>query len=502
MKTSTTSTKNVLKAAILFTLFACFTLSLKAQYSQQWVNNITNAVTNTGVHSVTDHNGNTYVGNGSRLIKYNHAGVQQFINTYSGLSILTIHKDSNFIFVSGRVSNSEIFIKKLSYNGTEIFHKTFSYAGYYCGTSSIAVESSGIIYLAGFKASNGDFANGILLKLDQNGSQIWEANDYRSPATKVMLDNQGNAYLAGVTASPYSTQHKHFICKYNSAGTRLWGIIGTEGATSRIDMVATWYGNVFLTSNNGIFRYLGDGSLYWSNTAFNGSTITVDNDGFIIAAGIVYNAGSSNDVCTIKLDINGNEMWRKIYSGPAMGADYPSKIAINNTNTIYVTGSSQQYGQFNDIFMLRYLHNGQLMSTHTYNNPSNLSDDATGLSLINNISAVVTGFSGSDVIVIKYADITGITSQSQIPEGFSLKQNYPNPFNPNTKIEFSIAMASFVKMAVYDVTGKEVEVLVNENMNAGTFEVDFNASKLTSGVYFCKITAGAFTDVKKMILNK
>ena len=500
MKTFTTSTW--IKLAIWIVLLIIQLCSVHSQYSQQWVNTMSNAVTNTGVHSVTDHNGNTYVGNGNRMIKFNHAGVQQFIYTYSGLSILTIHKDSSFIYVSGRVSNSEIFIKKLSYNGTEIFHKTFSYPGFYCGTNSIAIENSGIIYVAGFKAPNGDFANGFLLKLDQNGSQLWETYEYRSPVRKVMLDNQGNAFVAGVTDSPYSTQHKHFVCKYNSAGTKLWGTLGSDGNTSKFDMVATWYGNVFITTNNGIYRYIGDGTLYWKISNFNGSVITIDNDNLVLAAGIIFQAGSSNDVCLVKLDVNGNELWRKIYSGPAMGADYPVKIAVNNTNTIYLAGTSQQYGVYNDIFMLRYTHNGQLMSTHTYNNPSNLSDDAAGLSLINNIAAVVTGYSGNEVIVIKYADITGITSQNEIPAGFNLKQNYPNPFNPSTQIEFSIAKATIVKMAVYDVTGKEVEVLVNENLSAGSFEVDFNASKLTSGVYFCKITAGEFSDVKKMMLTK
>ncbi len=110
---------------------------------------------------------------------------------------------------------------------------------------------------------------------------------------------------------------------------------------------------------------------------------------------------------------------------------------------------------------------------------------------------------GSYSVIFKYTDLTGITQQNnQIPEGFTLTQNYPNPFNPSTKISFSIPKSSFVKMAVYDVTGKEVGILVNENMNAGSFEVDFNASKLTSGVYFCRISADGFTDVKKMMLVK
>jgi hypothetical protein len=100
-------------------------------------------------------------------------------------------------------------------------------------------------------------------------------------------------------------------------------------------------------------------------------------------------------------------------------------------------------------------------------------------------------------------DYTGITSNgNNVPADFTLSQNYPNPFNPVTNIKFSIPQASFVKLVVYDVTGKEVATLVNTNMNAGSFTVDFNASSLASGVYFYRIDTEGFSDVKKMMLIK
>lgn len=95
-----------------------------------------------------------------------------------------------------------------------------------------------------------------------------------------------------------------------------------------------------------------------------------------------------------------------------------------------------------------------------------------------------------------------INLSTEIPDKFSLSQNYPNPFNPSTRISFSLPKASFVKMVVFDITGKEVETLVNENLTAGSFEVDFNASEYTSGVYFYRITTDGFTETKKMILVK
>ncbi|HMQ79918.1 MAG TPA: YCF48-related protein [Ignavibacteria bacterium] len=89
-----------------------------------------------------------------------------------------------------------------------------------------------------------------------------------------------------------------------------------------------------------------------------------------------------------------------------------------------------------------------------------------------------------------------------VPDKYSLSQNYPNPFNPSTNIKLQIARSGFVKLTVYDVSGKESAVLVNENLAAGEYEVDFNASKLTSGVYFYRLESKDFTEVKKMVLVK
>jgi hypothetical protein len=87
---------------------------------------------------------------------------------------------------------------------------------------------------------------------------------------------------------------------------------------------------------------------------------------------------------------------------------------------------------------------------------------------------------------------------------FDLSQNYPNPFNPTTSISFSLPenFAGNVSMKVYDLTGKEVAVLVNGQMNSGLHSVTFDGSKLSSGIYFYKISAGSYSDVKRMILVK
>jgi hypothetical protein len=85
---------------------------------------------------------------------------------------------------------------------------------------------------------------------------------------------------------------------------------------------------------------------------------------------------------------------------------------------------------------------------------------------------------------------------------YKLIQNYPNPFNPSTKISYSIKEDGFVTLKVYDILGVEIATLVNEQKTAGTYEADFNAANLPSGMYVYKLQSGSFTDVKKMLLTK
>lgn len=91
---------------------------------------------------------------------------------------------------------------------------------------------------------------------------------------------------------------------------------------------------------------------------------------------------------------------------------------------------------------------------------------------------------------------------TEIPAGYMLKQNYPNPFNPSTNIKFLIPEKSFVELIIYDALGKQVNVLVNQDMDAGTYNVDWNALDFPSGIYFYKLTANDFTETKKMVLIK
>ena len=113
-------------------------------------------------------------------------------------------------------------------------------------------------------------------------------------------------------------------------------------------------------------------------------------------------------------------------------------------------------------------------------------------------------FEYSEIITVEMLHATSL------PTEFRLEQNYPNPFNPTTTIKYSIpsVIASGAKQSlgvtlkVYDILGNEVATLVNEQKGAGNYKANFNASNLVSGIYFYKIQAGSFNQVRKMILVK
>jgi len=116
---------------------------------------------------------------------------------------------------------------------------------------------------------------------------------------------------------------------------------------------------------------------------------------------------------------------------------------------------------------------------------------------------IFAGTNGSGAWKRILSQIIGIKQiASIIPKEFSLSQNYPNPFNPKTKINIQIARLCDVKLVVYNALGQEIETLVNKQLKFGVYEVEFDGGNYTSGVYFYRLEAGDFINVKKMVLLK
>ncbi len=126
-----------------------------------------------------------------------------------------------------------------------------------------------------------------------------------------------------------------------------------------------------------------------------------------------------------------------------------------------------------------------------------------GISAIDGEYAIVFGDSGLSITVARDSSIfTSVGSEQEIVTEYRLFQNYPNPFNPGTTIKYSVPRANHVTLKVYDIIGREVATLVDEKLNAGRHEKEFDATGLPSGVYFYKLTAGDFTATKKFVLLK
>jgi plastocyanin len=108
------------------------------------------------------------------------------------------------------------------------------------------------------------------------------------------------------------------------------------------------------------------------------------------------------------------------------------------------------------------------------------------------------GMSGAIIV----ENPVSVPEDELITNKFKLQQNYPNPFNPTTRISFSIPSSAFTSLKVYDIIGNEVATLVNEQKPAGTYEVEFNAKQLSSGVYLYRLQAENFITTKKFLLMK
>lgn len=147
---------------------------------------------------------------------------------------------------------------------------------------------------------------------------------------------------------------------------------------------------------------------------------------------------------------------------------------------------------------------GSNTPTSTAQNPANIRYDTPG---IYPVTLIASNSSGTDTLIqqcyITVEPWFGIGQISgEIPGKYSLAQNYPNPFNPETNIKFSLPEQGYVRLVIYDISGSEISSPVDEVLNAGSYSFNWNASHLSSGVYFYKLVTENFTDVKKMVLVK
>ena len=204
-------------------------------------------------------------------------------------------------------------------------------------------------------------------------------------------------------------------------------------------------------------------------------------------------AATSSSLPMISRTTNGGSTWNSVDIGSGVtGTCY--FVWVPATPVVYILGSNGGIKRSTD--------NG--LNWVTTPTPG-----VTGLSHFDFIQSgmIVYGYAVSSTgNVIKLTDtldiLTGTNPINNLPKGYSLSQNYPNPFNPQTMITYSVPQSSFVNITVFDILGREIYSPVNEIKKAGSYELNINAGQIGSGIYYYRMSAGDFSDTKKMIVIK
>lgn len=192
---------------------------------------------------------------------------------------------------------------------------------------------------------------------------------------------------------------------------------------------------------------------------------------------------------------NGGYNWTTIQTNTQFAL---RSIKFVNNNTGFIVGSAS-VSTTDVALLLKTTNNGLNWLRQNLIANQYLND----ICFVNNLTGFIAGQDGLILKTTTGGEFIGINLISnEIPKNYYLQQNYPNPFNPVTSIKFDIPKRSNVKISIFDILGKEISVLVNEELYPGTFEVNWDASNFPSGVYFYKLLTDEFSETKKMVLLK
>ncbi|MDD5362001.1 MAG: SBBP repeat-containing protein [Ignavibacteria bacterium] len=536
--------------ALVFIIFI-LTSSLYAQVSQEWVARYNGPGNGEEwAHSLAvDDSGNAYVTgsimeNGTSYdyatIKYNSAGIQQWIAIYNGpgnanddATAIAVDGSGN-IYVTGQSAGSqfEYNYATIKYNSAGVQQWVARYNGpgiKDSEASSIVVDGLGNIYVTGKSITGIMYYDYVTIKYNSAGVQQW-AQIYNGLqngddiAYSIAVDGYGNVYVTGQSKG-IGTEWDYATIKYNSSGVQQWvqryngpGISDDYAYSLTVDrsgnVYVTGYSNNYGSGTNlnyATIKYNSSGIQQWAaiyNGPENGDdiahSITVDSSGNVYVTGKSRGNGLIG-YATIKYNAVGVEQWVARYPGSSNSA---SSLAVDGSGNVYVTGTSWESGTGNDYATIKYNSMGEAIWVQRYNGAGNGDEYASSLKVDRSGNVYVTGSSkgsgtGYDYATIKYSQQVGIQNIStETPLKYALSQNYPNPFNPITNVKFSIINSGQAKLIVYDVQGREIQTLVNEPLKPGTYETTFDGSKYTSGVYFYRLTAEGYSETKRMALIK
>jgi len=366
---------------------------------------------------------------------------------------------------------------------------------------AIAVDGSNNVYVTGQSAGSGTNYDYATIKYTPEGDTAW-VRRYNGPgnsldiAKAAAIDDSGNVYVTGYSVGD-GTHNDYATIKYHANGDTAWvrryhrvGLTQERPSAIAVDDS----GNVYVTGNGEgggtdydyiTIKYYPDGDTAWLrrydgpvNGSDNAVAIAVDDSGFVYVAGSSEGTGTYEDYATIKYDSDGDQVWVRRYDYGVSGTEQSYDMAIDDSGSVYVTGFSGSGGAAGfDYATIKYYSNGDTAWVMRYNGPESGSDYAQALAVDDSGNVYVTGYgdegsgTDNDYCTIKYVQTTsGVrdeTGDRERPSDFALSQNYPNPFNPTTKIEFTLAKSGFVTLQICDVLGRKVRTLVSEELSSG-----------------------------------
>lgn len=500
----------------------------------------------------SDPSGNIYVTGWSYVlsayhyivtIKYNpQTGDTLWVSRYTGSGTnidapIAITADNNACYITGytfTASNNRdiVTIKYNSSTGAQQWFKTYNGTGNGGDYGrAIAVDNSGNVYVAGRTAIDGLNQKMIVIKYDASGNVVsgWPSiytgslSGAFDEAHAMQLDASGNIYITGVSG-PSSSTGDYLTLMINSSGIVQWakkynGTSNGEDSPNALVLDATaqsvyvtGYATIYSQNQNYVtIKYNASTGDSLAAAAYNGpgnssdiaTTMTMDPSGNVYVSGYSW-GGSYSSYATIKYNSNLVSQW--VIRSTNAGNSYATQVAYSQ-GFVYVTGTFQGSGTGYDYLTCRYdASTGALKWAKTENGSSSGNDWGIGMVVTDTNNVFVTGaanFGTLDFYTLRYTEPVGIIPISHnVPKNFALSQNYPNPFNPGTTIRFDVAKSSFVNLSVYDILGREVTTLVNEQVPVGTYEVKWNPAGNSSGIYFYKMITSGMTLTKKMIFNK
>ncbi|RPI17286.1 MAG: T9SS C-terminal target domain-containing protein [Ignavibacteriae bacterium] len=462
------------------------------------------------------------------LIKFDANGAVQWTKTIGGIKNdggnSIIRTTDNGYAVAGTTlsygaGNYDFFIVKLDVNGAVQWSRTIG--GAYLETAlSITQTTDGGYAVTGFTLSFGSppgYYDMYVVKLDSGGSLQWSSsigstgNDL---AYSIVQSSDGGYAVAG------SYLKQFCIVKLNSDGTLQWSKI-MDGIGYCISLIRTAdngyamtgykYGISTTDADMCIVKLDSNGTVQWSRTiggAYNdqGACIIQTTDGGYAVSGLTDSLGTGlYDVYLVKLDSNGTVQWSKTTGGNS--AEYGWTIVQTTDGGYAVAGETLSFGESNDVYFVKLDAFGNTCVNST-SRTAVLGTTNAFRSITPTVTAQNSNVTSPAPIISSGGNLTSVcltgkqNISNEIPSSFSLSQNYPNPFNPKTIINYQLPMSNFVKLIIYDVMGKEIVTLVNEQLKSGTYEVEWNASEFPSGVYFYRLQTESFKETKRMILIK